>query len=135
MADSALSRMDTLPVSIASLGLRYCKNDGVVGQDGKGLNLIDMALLPLTPIVGSGTAPLQPQEVRHTPYCATGATYKYADTRGSHGLQMSSCAPLALQRTLLNFFYQHSLPTHSHNTCTRPSGDGCRRATGLPGLQ
>jgi hypothetical protein len=63
MADAALSRMDGLPVSIASLGLLYCKNDGVVGQDGSGLNLIDMALLPLTPIVGSGTAPLQPQEV------------------------------------------------------------------------
>ena len=59
MADSALSRMDGLPVSIASLGLLYCKNDGVVGQDGKGLNLIDIAMLPLTPIVGNGTAPLQ----------------------------------------------------------------------------
>ena len=102
MADSALSRMDGLPVSIASLGLLYCKvpaaspplwshtmpraravswyipshprphashrttavtipgqNDGVVGQDGQGLNLIDIAMLPLTPIVGNGTAPLQ----------------------------------------------------------------------------
>jgi len=35
------------------------QNDGVVGQDGQGLNLIDIAMLPLTPIVGNGTAPLQ----------------------------------------------------------------------------
>ena len=54
-----VSPMEGLPVSIASLGLLYCKNDAVVGQGGSGLNLIDMALLPLTPIVGNGTAPLQ----------------------------------------------------------------------------
>lgn len=28
MADSALARMDDLPVTIASLGLLYCKTDG-----------------------------------------------------------------------------------------------------------
>lgn len=28
MADSALARMENLPVSIASLGLLYCKTDG-----------------------------------------------------------------------------------------------------------
>ena len=55
----SVSSMEGLPVSIASLGLLYCKNDAVVGQGGSGLNLIDMALLPLTPIVGNGTAPLQ----------------------------------------------------------------------------
>lgn len=63
MADSALSRMENLPVTIASLGLLYCKNDGVVGQSGHGLNLIDIAMLPLTPIMGTGTAPMQPQEI------------------------------------------------------------------------
>ena len=35
-----------------------------VGQDEKkGLNLIDLSLLPLTPIMGNGLAPLQPLEV------------------------------------------------------------------------
>jgi hypothetical protein len=63
MADSALSRMENLPVTIASLGLLYCKEDGVVGQSGNGLNLIDIAMLPLTPIMGTGTAPMQPQEI------------------------------------------------------------------------
>lgn len=28
MADSALARMENLPVTIASLGLLYCKTDG-----------------------------------------------------------------------------------------------------------
>ena len=64
MADFALSRLQHLPVTVACLGLLYCKTDGLVGQDGKkGLNLIDLSLLPLTPILGDGTAPLQPQEV------------------------------------------------------------------------
>jgi hypothetical protein len=64
MADYALSRMTRLPVTVACLGLLYCKTDGIVGQDErKGLNLIDLSLLPLTPILGDGTAPLQPQEV------------------------------------------------------------------------
>ena len=63
MLDYALSRMDSLPVTIATLGLLYCKTDGLVGQAGSGLNLIDLSLLPLTPILGSGMAPLQPQEV------------------------------------------------------------------------
>jgi hypothetical protein len=82
MADSALARMENLPVTIASLGLLYCKTDGnciectvtrsehgkinrltcfdaitfylgVVGQDGHGLNLIDISMLPLTPIMVS----------------------------------------------------------------------------------
>ena len=35
-----------------------------MGQDvKKGLNLIDLALLPVTPIMGNGNAPLQPLEV------------------------------------------------------------------------
>jgi hypothetical protein len=53
MADSALSRLETLPVSVASLGLLYCRYDGIVGQDASGLNLIDIAMLPLTPIMVS----------------------------------------------------------------------------------
>jgi hypothetical protein len=31
----------------------------VVGQRGEGLNMVDLSLLPLTPIMGSGLAPLQ----------------------------------------------------------------------------
>jgi nucleoside-diphosphate-sugar epimerase len=75
MADYALARRLTIPVTIASLGLLYCKDDITVGQDRVGpdmntarekgvkLNLIDLSLLPLTPIMGSGKAPLQPMEV------------------------------------------------------------------------
>jgi len=62
MADFAMSRLN-IPVSICVLGLLYCKTDRVIGQDGKNLNLIDLSLLPLTPILGDGTAPLQPLEV------------------------------------------------------------------------
>ena len=53
MADFALSTMNTLPVSIACLGLLYCQADGVVGQHGDNLNLVDLAMLPLTPIMAS----------------------------------------------------------------------------------
>ena len=66
MADYALNRINGLPVSIACLGLLYCKWNGSVGQENtedNKINLIDLALLPLCPIVGSGSAPLQPQEV------------------------------------------------------------------------
>jgi len=75
MADYALARRLTIPVTIASLGILYCKDDITVGQDRLGpdintarekgvkLNLIDLSLLPLTPILGSGKAPLQPMEV------------------------------------------------------------------------
>jgi len=64
MTDFALSRLSTLPVTVARLGLIYCKTDGLVGQtEGKGLNLIDLSLLPWTPIMGNGLAPLQPHEV------------------------------------------------------------------------
>jgi hypothetical protein len=62
MADFALSRLPDLSVTIATLGLIYCKGNGLVGQAGSGLNLIDLSLLPLTPIMGSGSAPLQPLE-------------------------------------------------------------------------
>ena len=58
MLDYALSRMDSLHVAIAALGLLYCKTDGLVGPARSGLNLIDLSLLPLTPILGSRTAPL-----------------------------------------------------------------------------
>lgn len=70
MTDHALSRLTTMPVSIACLGMLYNKEDFSIGQDSKGrggkghtLNLKDFAILPLTPILGSGKAPLQPQEV------------------------------------------------------------------------
>ena len=53
---SIYSRMERIPVTIAVLGLLYCKTDVTVGQDlKKGLNLIDLSLLPLTPILGSGS--------------------------------------------------------------------------------
>ncbi len=54
MADFALSHMKELPVSIASLGLLYDKSDGLIGQvrnNEASLNLIDLSLLPLTPIM------------------------------------------------------------------------------------
>ena len=63
MIDHALSRLTNLPVTIACLGLLYCQTDGIVGQIGDKLNLVDLAMLPLTPIMGDGRAPLQPQEV------------------------------------------------------------------------
>mmetsp|Transcript_10489 Transcript_10489/g.24313 ORF Transcript_10489/g.24313 Transcript_10489/m.24313 type:complete len:323 (+) Transcript_10489:127-1095(+) len=63
MADFSLARMSRLPVSVLSLGLLYCKEDLNVGQSGSVLNMADLALLPLTPIMGSGLAPLQPLEV------------------------------------------------------------------------
>lgn len=57
MTDFALSRMQDLPVTIASLGLLYDKRDGLIGQrrsvgnNEASLNLIDLSLLPLTPIM------------------------------------------------------------------------------------
>lgn len=55
MTDFALSRMNNLPVTIACLGLLYSKRDGLIGQDRDAesgqLNLIDLSLLPLTPIM------------------------------------------------------------------------------------
>ena len=63
MADYSLARLERLPVSVMTLGLLYCKNSGVVGQKGDTLNMVDLALLPITPIMGNGRAPLQPLEV------------------------------------------------------------------------
>jgi nucleoside-diphosphate-sugar epimerase len=63
MADFALSQMHGLPVSIACIGVVYCTKTGSVGQS-TGFNLVDLARLPLTPILGTGTAPVQPQEVQ-----------------------------------------------------------------------
>lgn len=51
MADYAMSKLN-IPVSICVFGLLYCQTDRVIGQDGKDLNLIDLSLLPLTPILG-----------------------------------------------------------------------------------
>eukprot|EP01035_Chromulina_nebulosa_P007179 gene7179-9694_t len=55
-----------MAVTVACLGLLYSKADGNIGQEHSlsgGINLIDLTLLPLTPIMGDGSAPLQPQEV------------------------------------------------------------------------
>ena len=50
-----------LPVSICCLGLLYCRTDGIVGQTRQSgeINLIDLSLLPLTPVLGDGSAPMQ----------------------------------------------------------------------------
>jgi hypothetical protein len=56
MADYALARSKKLPVSICCLGLIYSQEDGLIGQERKSdslVNLIDLALLPLTPIMVS----------------------------------------------------------------------------------
>ena len=63
MADYSLARLERLPVSVFTLGLLYCKTQGVVGQRGDKLNMVDLTLLPITPIMGNGRAPLQPLEV------------------------------------------------------------------------
>ena len=59
----SLARLEKLPVSVFTLGLLYCKEQGVVGQSGNNLNMVDLTLLPITPIMGNGRAPLQPLEV------------------------------------------------------------------------
>jgi len=55
MTDFALSHLNSLSVSIACLGLLYSRTDGLIGQDRSDeagvLNLIDLSLLPLTPIM------------------------------------------------------------------------------------
>mmetsp|Transcript_44153 Transcript_44153/g.84372 ORF Transcript_44153/g.84372 Transcript_44153/m.84372 type:complete len:473 (+) Transcript_44153:222-1640(+) len=63
MADFSLSRLEKLPVSVLVLGLLYCGDQRIVGQRGDTLNLVDFTLLPLTPIMGDGSAPLQPLAV------------------------------------------------------------------------
>jgi len=63
MCDYALSRLGGLPVSVFVVGMLYCKEQGVVGQRGDNLNMVDLTLLPFTPIMGNGKAPLQPLEV------------------------------------------------------------------------
>ena len=60
MADFSLARLRELPVTVCALGMLYDKNQGIVGQRGDLLNIIDLTLLPLTPIMGDGSAPLQP---------------------------------------------------------------------------
>jgi hypothetical protein len=63
MCDYALANMNTIPVTICLFSLLYSKRDGLVGQLGSDLNLADLCRLPLTPIMGSGLAPMQPHEV------------------------------------------------------------------------
>ncbi len=53
MADYALVRTK-VPITVACLGLLYSKDDATIGQERSGqnlINLIDLALLPLTPIM------------------------------------------------------------------------------------
>lgn len=65
MIDYGLSRIrfTGLPVSICFLGLLYAADEGLVGQRGNAFNLADTVNFPLCPIIGDGSAPLQPQEV------------------------------------------------------------------------
>lgn len=53
MTDFSLTTMSDLNVTIAVLGLLYCKEDGLIGQRAGSdvINLIDLSLLPLTPIM------------------------------------------------------------------------------------
>lgn len=51
MADFAMSNMQGLPVTILLLGLLYSKEDGLVGQSGGNINLVDLCKLPITPIM------------------------------------------------------------------------------------
>ena len=51
MADFCMSNLQSLPVTIALLGLLYSKEDGLVGQAGSNLNLVDLCKLPVTPIM------------------------------------------------------------------------------------
>ncbi|KAG8456903.1 hypothetical protein KFE25_004414 [Diacronema lutheri] len=55
--------MEKLPVTVLSIGLLYSRKDLDVGQRGAVLNMADLSLLPLTPVMGNGMAPLQPLEV------------------------------------------------------------------------
>lgn len=65
MADAMLlQRKGMNATSIVRLGLLYCRESASLGQDGDKLNLVDLAKLPLTPILGNGLAPLQPMDRR-----------------------------------------------------------------------
>jgi hypothetical protein len=59
-----LQREDMNATTIVRLGLLYCRESASLGQDGNKLNLVDLAKLPLTPILGNGLAPLQPMDRR-----------------------------------------------------------------------
>ena len=64
MADFHISNLN-IPTTILCLSLLYCKHKSALGQEIRDdkLNLMDLALLPLTPILGNGKAPIQPIEV------------------------------------------------------------------------
>jgi len=59
-----LQRKGMNATTIVRLGLLYCRESASLGQDGDKLNLVDLAKLPLTPILGNGLAPLQPMDRR-----------------------------------------------------------------------
>lgn len=100
MADFALSRMSSLPVTIACLGVLYSKITKGVGQDfgSDKLNLTDLSLLPLTPIMGSGRAPLQPMEVsdaakRLAFLALTDPESRLLQTKGIHQARLQNSSP------------------------------------------
>ena len=92
MADYSLARLERLPVSVCTLGLLYCKRSGVVGQKGDTLNMVDLALLPITPIMGNGRAPLQPLEVNDA---AARIAYLALTEPGARPVQATSAAVAA----------------------------------------
>ena len=96
MADYSLARLERLPVSVMTLGLLYCKNSGVVGQKGDTLNMVDLALLPITPIMGNGRAPLQPLEVDDA---AARIAYLALTEPTARPVQATSFATVASKRT------------------------------------
>ena len=63
MADFSLARLERLPVTVLTIGMLFCKDQLIVGQRGDSLNLVDLATLPLTPVMGDGSAPLQPLDI------------------------------------------------------------------------
>mmetsp|Transcript_2560 Transcript_2560/g.9339 ORF Transcript_2560/g.9339 Transcript_2560/m.9339 type:complete len:160 (-) Transcript_2560:978-1457(-) len=126
MCDFTLARMPKLPVSLLITGLLYCRDARVVGQAGEVMNLVDLALLPVTPVMGDGSAPLQPLEVgdcaARIAALALGEASLRVRHESSQGLVESSWARLAL----LNQRLQYTLRVYDAVIrCARPgNGDG-----------
>ena len=83
MADYSLARLERLPVSVCTLGLLYCKNSGVVGNE-ETLNMVDLALLPITPIMGGAAE--RPSTLRG------GQPRLRGSRRGAHGTHPAAAA-------------------------------------------
>mmetsp|Transcript_29543 Transcript_29543/g.102164 ORF Transcript_29543/g.102164 Transcript_29543/m.102164 type:complete len:265 (-) Transcript_29543:495-1289(-) len=107
MCDFTLARMPKLPVSLLITGLLYCRDARVVGQAGEVMNLVDLALLPVTPVMGDGSAPLQPLEVgdcaARIAALALGEASLRVRHESSQGLVESSWARLALLNQRLQY--------------------------------